>query len=364
MTLLRHIKRGIYGTVVGLSAYTSAGGNAKEVKGTPRVFYGGARGGHRGGPQVKVALLQQAFPEYSSGFDLLYLLSGALYMPPWAIERLKDKDVSVVLNQNGVFYPAWYPNEWQAENERMAKALSLADHVFYQSEFCKRCADRFLGVSAKSSEILYNAVDTNVFVPNEIKQTRKRFRFLLSGNIGHSTYYRLTNALEGLALARQQGLDIEILFAGILPDQLMEKFQSAVEAAGLQDFFLMRGPYERHEAPQTFAAADAYLITKHNDPCPNVVLEAMACGLPVLYSASGGIPEQVGTEAGIGMAVSDTFEENPIPSPQQIVEGMAQIMLHHESQSDAARKRAVEKFDISLWIGRHREMFQHLRQAG
>ena len=50
--------------------------------------------------------------------------------------------------------------------------------------------------------------------------------------------------------------------------------------------------------------AHVLLHTKVNDPCPTAVIEAMACGLPVAYPASGGTVELVGDEAGIGVAAS------------------------------------------------------------
>ena len=37
----------------------------------------------------------------------------------------------------------------------------------------------------------------------------------------------------------------------------------------------------------------------HNDPCPNTVLEALSCALPVVYSNTGGVPELVGPDCGV-----------------------------------------------------------------
>ena len=121
----------------------------------------------------------------------------------------------------------------------------------------------------------------------------------------------------------------------------------------------MSGAYNRTQAPQIFGSADAYLITKHNDPCPNVVLEAMACGLPILYAASGGVPELVG-EAGVSLVVPETYDESPVPSAADIVEGMASIMQKRDVFSSLARERAVQKFDIQLWAQHHKMIFDKL----
>ncbi|OIN85845.1 MAG: hypothetical protein AUJ12_07875 [Alphaproteobacteria bacterium CG1_02_46_17] len=361
MNLLGKIKRELYGRAVGYAAYagiclSSLTASQHDL----RVFYGGARAGYRGGPQVKVKLLQDIFPENRFDFNVLYLSSGALYLPTEIIKKIKAKGVKLVINQNGVFYPAWYPKDWQEENARMARALDLADHVFYQSEFCKKSADKFLGTTAKSFEILYNAVDTKNFVPPLNHPARENFRFLVTGHIGLSTYYRLTNALDALVIARQKGLKVELSFSGILPADLEQDFRRKISDRALDQYFILSGAYDRMSAPHVFASADAYLMTKHNDPCPNVVLEAMSCGLPILYSASGGVPELVGTDAGIGINVPETYEDQPVPSAEDLARGMEAIIANRDVYALAARARAVEKFDLSFWGQRHREIFSKL----
>jgi glycosyltransferase involved in cell wall biosynthesis len=42
---------------------------------------------------------------------------------------------------------------------------------------------------------------------------------------------------------------------------------------------------------EIYEQQDVFLHAAVNDPCPNVVIEAMACGLPIIYSTSGGTPE-------------------------------------------------------------------------
>ena len=44
-------------------------------------------------------------------------------------------------------------------------------------------------------------------------------------------------------------------------------------------------------------------MLKYKDPCPNTVIEAMSCGLPVLYSNSGGLRDIVSQDCGIGLRV-------------------------------------------------------------
>jgi glycosyltransferase involved in cell wall biosynthesis len=356
---LAGVLRSIYRVATG-AGVLAALPNARR-DGKVAVFYGGARAGSSGGPLVKVEQLQRQFPEHRTQFSLVYLLSNALYLPNHVLASVQRAHVPIVVNQNGVFYPAWYPEGWERENARIGAALSRANYVLFQSEFCRRCAERFTDARPSVWEILPNAVDTAVFTPREASQPAGRpFRFLLTGKIVASTAYRVTSAITGLACARRDGLDVVLNVAGEMSAAVAADARCLAEQLGIADAVTFLGPFDRRTAPSIYRAADAYIMTKHNDPCPNVVLEALASGLPVLYSASGGVPELVGPEAGVGLDVPDTFEANPSPAPQAIAEGMARIIVARRALADAARRRAVEQFELSRWLGRHREIFNRL----
>ena len=99
-------------------------------------------------------------------FNILYLGSSSLPEDlPQVLELARRKKARIVLNQNGVGYPAWAPADWETVNAPMQSVLREAEYVFYQSEFCKLSADRFLGERSGAWEILYNPVDTGYFRP-------------------------------------------------------------------------------------------------------------------------------------------------------------------------------------------------------
>ena len=104
--------------------------------------------------------------------------------------------------------------------------------------------------------------------------------------------------------------------------------------------------------------ADAYVTMSFQDNCPTAVIEAMSSGLPILYSSSGGIPELVGKNSGIGLEVSEDWKKINVPKKQQIYIGLLEIMKKRNNMSDFARERAVKLFDIDAWIKRHKEVFE------
>jgi glycosyltransferase involved in cell wall biosynthesis len=117
------------------------------------------------------------------------------------------------------------------------------------------------------------------------------------------------------------------------------------------------GPYTQAEAPDIYGRADVLLHAKYNDPSPGLVLEALACGLPVVYSASGGVPELVGKDAGIGVPAELSWDRELPPDAIEMASAVLQVARERGRYAEAARERAVRLFDIRPWIERHREIF-------
>ena len=97
-----------------------------------------------------------------------------------------------------------------------------------------------------------------------------------------------------------------------------------------------------------------------NDPCPNVVIEAMACGLPVVYADSGGTPELVGGEAGIGVPDASDWDHDVPPDPEALADAVGRVFDSLDGYRSAARRRAEVEFDLRPWVERHRALFAKL----
>ena len=331
------------------------------------VYYSGAFMGDVGGPLVKVKRLNSYFPQKIFFFNLIYSLSNTSYIYKTCFYLLKLKRVPIVHNQNGVFYKGWFKGDWVKQNKKISFAYHAADYVFYQSKFCKDAADRFLGIRKGNGEILYNAVDTKLFLPSKSKYNNKSkgkvkipFVFLITGKINNHLYYRLESTILGIAYANKKGFSFELHIAGWIENEALTKAISLCQSYNIQDKVFFLGKYSQEEAPNIYRRADAYITTKHNDPCPNAVIEAMSCGLPILYSNTGGVPELVGNHAGIPLQCRKSWTSVYSPNTRSIAEGMVEIFNNHRKFSLEARKRAVEKFDINLWILRHDQIFKNL----
>jgi len=310
------------------------------------------------GGHVKFALLDEALPNAPRDFNVLYLGSSAL---PIEASKLVDlarrRGAAFAWNQDGAAYPGWYGDGWQLVNEPRAKLLHEADHVFFQSAFCKLSADRFYGERHGPWEVLHNPVDTQRFVPAE--RPDRPLTLLLGGN--QYQRYRLEAALAALPLVREERPDARLLIAGALSFSAEAVRQTAelLERFGVADAVELVGAYTQAEAPALMRRADVLVHTKYNDPCPTVVLEAMACGVPVVHSASGGTPELVGDDGGVGIPAPLDWERDHPPAPEQLAEAVLAVAAALPTYAAGARARSL-RFDAKAWIDRHHTVFTEL----
>ena len=134
--------------------------------------------------------------------------------------------------------------------------------------------------------------------------------------------------------------------------------------AGVEEAVKFVGPYSQAEAPALFQNAHVLIHVKVQDPCPRLVVEAMACGLPVVYSETGGLPELVGSEAGVGMPGEEDFEAMHPPSAEAVAEAIVSLLRNREKLARQARERSLRLFSAAAWVEAHARIFQSLVQRG
>ena len=323
-----------------------------------RVFYGhdrvpGPGDAVRGGT-AKFQRLAARFPNDPRGFTLLYL--GSTWLPRDLAPLLRlagRRHIPVVLNQDGVGYPAWAGERADEVNRPLRRALAGADHVLYQSEFSKRSADLFLGEPPAAWEVLPNAVDVEHFTPAPDPPAGDPV-VLLGGD--QYQPYKLELGLRAFAGLRAAHPGARLLVTG----RLASAPQTLLAELGLEGSVELVGRYAQRDAPALLRRAHVYLHPKVNDPCPSAVIEAMACGVPVVYAASGGTVELVADEAGVGVPHPESWERQQPPQPEALTAGLEQVLAALPQYRLAARRRAVERFALGPWLERHAELFAAL----
>lgn len=170
-------------------------------------------------------------------------------------------------------------------------------------------AMRELGAPHGKIHVIPNGVDARKFRPGSRDAARARTgaspgRLLLG--VGHLTenkgFDRLLRAFRSLRnLGGYEDVHVAIVGEGVYRREL----ERMIGSLGLGDRVRLAGEVPHQELHDWYSSADLSCLFSRLEGWPNVVLESMACGTPVLATPVGGIPEIIGTRSVGALAEGD-----------------------------------------------------------
>lgn len=229
----------------------------------------------------------------------------------------------------------------------------LADRIVYQSEFVVQRWQQVFGAAGAPYDVIYNGIDLSEFTPEgPDERPTARFRLMmLEGSFegGYDFGLKLGLDLAG-ALQDLHHLEIEVAVAGKIRPETQAQWDQYARVP-----VRWLGVVPRSEIPYLHRSAHLYFSGELHPACPNAVIEALACGLPVAAFDTGALPEIVSGDAGQVVpygADSWRLEQPDIPA---LAQAAAQILLDQPRFREGARRRAVEAFDLRETTRRYLE---------
>jgi glycosyltransferase involved in cell wall biosynthesis len=137
-----------------------------------------------------------------------------------------------------------------------------------------------------SSAVIPNIIDMETFHPAAEPPPATPFTVVITRNL--EPIYGLDTAIRAFAVVRETCPDVVLKIAGSGPQHA--ELEALVERLGLSETVLFLGRLERAEIVTLYHSAHAMLNPSRVDNMPNSVLEALACGLPVVSTNVGGVP--------------------------------------------------------------------------
>jgi teichuronic acid biosynthesis glycosyltransferase TuaC len=168
-----------------------------------------------------------------------------------------------------------------------------ADGVITVSEDLRRLAIG-LGAEAEKVVTISNGCDTSVFCPGKRDASDDEIVLYVGAFLEAKGLGELVEAFGAVARRRPRA---RLVMIGDGPFR-GEIVRRAV-AAGISDRIQFTGVQPSTVVGDWMRAAGVFCLPSYSEGCPNVVVEALACGTPVVATDVGGIPELVDTECGI-----------------------------------------------------------------
>jgi len=228
---------------------------------------------------------------------------------------------------------------WQKNIEGIRKA----DIIITISEFSKNDIIRHVGISPDRIDVIYCGVDTNLFYP---KHDRTHLSRLGIGPREKVLLYvgseeprkNLKVLLEAVTLLRKKIPRIVLLKVGS-PGRKRDRWvtMQLVKKLKLEDCVFFIGDVPEEILPIYYNAADVFVFPSLYEGFGLPVVEAMACGCPVVASGTTSIPEIAGDAA---------ILVNP-SSPDEIAESVFEIMSCEEKRREMIEKGLIQisRFD-------------------
>jgi len=222
----------------------------------------------------------------------------------------------------------------QGRREIVSVALENASMIVVES---KSIAEDVKKYCSKNPIVVHYGIDLNLFRPIHKKIFKKRTVISVGSLTTRKGYVYLLEAIKKV-LDRKK--DIQFLIIGNGPEKI--KLKNFAKKLNIADNIIFKDFVKNEDLPMYYSSSEFFTLATLHEGFGNVFIEAMACGIPVVSTNVGAVPEAVG-EGGILVEPRN---------PDKLAEAMLKL-LNDENLRQELSKKALEhakKFSIEKRI--------------
>ena len=288
------------------------------------------------------------------GADAILVIGGTRQLLP--LWRAKRRGVRIVQRLDGInwvhrkrytglkhFLRAEYGNSILSFMRRQ-----IATHILYQSEFSRKWWEAWYGPTHVTSVVVHNGVDLDMYSPvGPHQRPAERSRLVVvEGSLGGGYDMGLDNAIRlAERLEERHGFPMELMVVGEITDEQKTRVRARSRIP-----ILWTGAVPREQIPEIDRSAHLLFSSDINPACPNSVIEALACGLPVAAFDTGALNELVLGDSGRLVPYgSDLWKLEP-PDIPALAEASAEILREQNCFRKAAREQAEKALGLDKMV--------------
>ena len=230
-------------------------------------------------------------------------------------------------------------------NLKLRAVRKLADRVIYQSEFARQWWEREHGLRENPGVVIHNGVDLELFTPEPDQRPSDRYRLLMvEAHHGGGYDQGLRSGVElSQRLNATMDKPVELVVVGDVPQVLRREHDYS--------WITWQGVVDHTRIPAIDRSAHLFFSADINATCPNAVLEAMACGLPVVAYDTGSMGELVPESAGRLVPYGGDVWKLKKPDVNPLTKAASEILISDTDFSRSTRTHAEKHFDIRAAAG-------------
>ena len=288
--------------------------------------------------------------DLSAASDAVLVIAGTRNLIPlWKAHQRGQRIVQRLDGVNWVQRVRWAGAQYTIRAEYGNAMLSFirnrfADHVIYQSQFIRKWWEDWYGVAHVPASVIINGVDLQTYTPDGAhERPTDRFRLLLlEGSLAGGLNSGLFHALA-LAEKLSAKFPMEVVVAGKVDDATQRRVQGKVPVKFL-------GVIPREQIPILARSSHMMYSAEVNPPCPNSVIESLACGLPVVGFDSGSLKELVTNDAGCIVPYGSNPWKLEMPDISALAVSAETVLTKQDQFRAAARMRAESAFGLDQMV--------------
>ena len=222
---------------------------------------------------------------------------------------------------------------WKAARSFLNKKIT---NLIYVSRALKKVGTE-KGLYGQKNTVIHNAVDIDLFKPDFSREESETYTIVGIGRfVKMKGFHHLLDAVSQLKDIIEKPLRVILVGDG---PQLEVLRQMAIDK-GISDSLEILPPMAQSELVKIYQQADVFCLPSFSEGLPCVVIEAMACGVPVVATDVGGVSEVLDDQSGILIPPGDS---------QALSKALLQS-YHIEWDRDAIRAKIIKEFSWEIWI--------------
>ncbi|WP_391116744.1 glycosyltransferase [Psychrobacillus sp. L3] len=192
------------------------------------------------------------------------------------------------------------------------------------------------GLSKDKVPCIYNGIDTNIFKRTENLQRSNNINFITTGRMQNVKNHKLMIDAFSDVVKKHNNVTLTILGDG----ELRVEIEKQIKDLDLKEKIITKGIV--NNVSEELNKADIYVMSSNYEGLPLSVLEAMACGLPILTTKAGGVIDIVKQNQN-GLLVDVGNRNQLAKSMSRLIESVMLIKHYGEVSYEMSKQYDIKK---------------------